>query len=238
MEHINDEENRDYYRPRQTRQSIQSGVFDACQRRNTRLKHFFLKGNNMRAPSSFRSANASIVRRSLVLCLAFIATALGCTNAERPKTSAPVPPTIEVTGKPILEVQAQGVQIYTWKTDASGNGAWAFKAPEATFSGGGESGKHYGGPTWEAVDASKVVARKIAEAPSPDPSAIPWFLLEATRHEGNGVLSNVTFIQRINTGGGKAPAAPGANAGEEARVQYTATYIFYGAGATTRPASK
>ncbi len=191
----------------------------------------------MRAASS-HSAKASIVRRSSILCLAFIATALGCANADRPKTAASVPSAIEVTGKPILEVQAQGVQIYTWKTDASGKGAWAFKAPEATFSGGGVSGKHYGGPTWEAADGSKVIARKAAEAPAPDLSAVPWLLLEATGHEGSGVLSKVTFIQRINTSGGKAPAAPSASAGEEARIQYTATYVFYGPGATTRPASK
>jgi len=58
--------------------------------------------------------------------------------------------------------------------------------------------------------------RNAAEAPSPDPSAVPWLLLEATGHEGSGVLSKVTFIQRINTSGGKAPAAPSASAGEDA----------------------
>jgi hypothetical protein len=173
-------------------------------------------------------------QRLTVCLLALVVASLagGSTNADRSKAVTPVPAAIEVTGKPILTVEAQGVQIYTWKTDASGKSAWVFKAPEATFSGGGVSGKHYGGPTWEVADGSKVVARKVAEAPSPDPSAVPWLLLEATKHEGNGALSNVTFIQRINTSGGKAPAT---SAGDELRVNYTATYVFYGPGATTRP---
>src|SRR5205814_843539 len=155
------------------------------------------------------------------------ASVMGCTNHERPHGIGSVPAAIEVNGNPTLKVQAQGVQIYSWKTDAAGRGAWVFKAPDATFSGNGVSGKHYAGPTWEAADGSKVVARKIAEAPAPDASAVPWLLLEATKHEGNGALSNVTFIQRINTSSGKAPAAPAANAGDETRVKYTATYVFY-----------
>ena len=46
-------------------------------------------------------------------------------------------------------------------------------------------------------------------------------------HTGAGVLSPVTHIQRINTVGGKAPTTPGARDGQEARVYYTATYVFY-----------
>ena len=37
----------------------------------------------------------------------------------------------------------------------------------------------------------------------------------------------MTFIQRVNTTGGIAPAAPGTTVGEEARVPYTAEYFFY-----------
>jgi len=38
---------------------------------------------------------------------------------------------------------------------------------------------------------------------------------------------DATFIQRINTVGGNAPAAPGTVVGEEANVPYTAEYLFY-----------
>jgi hypothetical protein len=37
----------------------------------------------------------------------------------------------------------------------------------------------------------------------------------------------VTFIQRVNTIGGTAPAEAGLFVGDEARVPYTAEYYFY-----------
>jgi len=37
----------------------------------------------------------------------------------------------------------------------------------------------------------------------------------------------VTFIQRVNTVGGNAPAAAGTFVGEETRVPYSAEYLFY-----------
>jgi hypothetical protein len=37
----------------------------------------------------------------------------------------------------------------------------------------------------------------------------------------------VTFIQRVNTIGGTAPAEAGAFVGDEARVPYTTEYYFY-----------
>jgi hypothetical protein len=105
-----------------------------------------------------------------------------------------------------------------------------FQAPEATLYGrrGRVAGKHYAGPTWEALDHSKVVATKVAGFTA-DASAIPELLLQAASHEGSGLLSGVTFIQRLDTSGGLAPAAGcGADqVGAVARVDYTATYYFY-----------
>jgi hypothetical protein len=37
----------------------------------------------------------------------------------------------------------------------------------------------------------------------------------------------VTFIQRVNTVGGKAPSHSGDSVGEVVRVPYTAEYFFY-----------
>ena len=61
----------------------------------------------------------------------------------------------------------------------------------------------------------------------PDASAIPWLLLVAVSTEGPGVLDGVTYIQRVNTTGGLAPAVPGTFVGQEADVPYTAEYYFY-----------
>jgi Protein of unknown function (DUF3455) len=118
---------------------------------------------------------------------------------------------------------AEGVQIYRW------NGtAWAFVAPEAVlYDRDGEPvGTHYAGPTWESESGSKVVGR-VRERCNHDPDAIPWLLLEATSSAGPGIFHRVTFIQRVETVGGLAPAEPGEVVGEEVRVPYSAWYVFY-----------
>ena len=129
---------------------------------------------------------------------------------------------------------AVGVQIYIWTVTPTGS-SWVFKAPEAVlfkkekdaFKEHHVVGLHYAGPTWEHKDGSKVVGARLASAPSPDPNAIPWLLLRGGSHEGDGKFSDVTYIQRVNTVGGKVPAASGTLAGQEARVPYTADYYFY-----------
>jgi hypothetical protein len=132
-----------------------------------------------------------------------------------------VPPELAVKGPQVAKVHATGVQIYTWDSE------WKLKAPEATFTGD-ITGKHYAGPTWESADGSKVKGHKLREHPVD--GAIPWLLLDCTAREGTGKLSQVTYIQRLNTTGGKAPSAAG-KSGDEMRVPYTADYVFYGTGA-------
>ncbi len=60
-----------------------------------------------------------------------------------------------------------------------------------------------------------------------DPASIPWLILEAVETDGPGIFKRTTFIQRINTTGGLAPTTPPMRAGNEARVPYTAEYVFY-----------
>jgi hypothetical protein len=60
-----------------------------------------------------------------------------------------------------------------------------------------------------------------------DPDAIPWLRLDAKNPQGPGIFANTTFIQRVNTTGGKAPLVDGAFVGQVARVPYTADYFFY-----------
>jgi hypothetical protein len=127
--------------------------------------------------------------------------------------------------KVAFHVYAEGVQIYRW-TGTS----WGFVAPEAVLFEDPEDddpvGSHYAGPTWESDSGSTVVGT-VLERCTPDPDAIPWLLLGAVSSEGPGIFDRVTFIQRVNTVGGKAPAVPGDVPGEVARVPYTAEYYFY-----------
>src|SRR5262245_28035510 len=108
-----------------------------------------------------------------------------------------------------------GVQIYRWD-----GMSWIFEAPEAVLfanaRGHGVVGIHFAGPTWESVSGSRVVG-SVLDRCTPDPDAIPWLLLEAVSTEGHGIFARVTYIQRLNTVGGKAPAAPGDFPGQVAR---------------------
>jgi hypothetical protein len=108
---------------------------------------------------------------------------------------------------------------------------WTLKAPEAQlFDKDGKSfGRHFGGPSWEASDGSVVVGKAVANAPAPDGDSIPWLLVKIVSHQGNGVLSSATSLQRLNTSGGKAPASgcDAAHAGQEVRVQYSADYLLF-----------
>lgn len=130
----------------------------------------------------------------------------------------------------LLQVHAKGDQVYTCKGDAA-QSAWTLKAPDAQLfdKDGKPFGKHFAGPSWEANDGSRVAGKAVANAASPDADSIPWLLVNIVNHEGTGVLSRVTSIQRINTKGGKAPGAgcDAAHVGQEVRVAYSADYLFY-----------
>jgi hypothetical protein len=131
----------------------------------------------------------------------------------------------------LLKVHAKGDQIYACKADGA-QFAWTLKAPDAQLfdKDGKLFGKHFAGPTWEANDGSRVIGKAVANAPSPDADSVPWLLLTVASRSGDGVLSRVTSVQRINTKGGKAPASgcDAAHAGQELRAPYSADYVFFG----------
>jgi len=140
-----------------------------------------------------------------------------------------VPTAIQVPGgtnKVHFHAYAVGVQIYVWN-----GSAWVFQAPEAVLfadaGANGEIGIHYAGPTWESESGSKVAGTAIANAPSPNADSIPLLLIRAVSTEGPGIFARTTYIQRVNTIGGRAPGTAGAVAGQVARVPYSAEYYFY-----------
>src|SRR6266566_1593008 len=106
----------------------------------------------------------------------------------------------------ILLAHAIGVQIYVCQAGADQKFCLVLKAPEAelTDSTGKEIVHHSAGPTWRHVDGSEVKGKVIAK---PKPDAIPWLLLGATGHSGEGVFGRVTSIQGIHTEGGLRPSA-------------------------------
>jgi hypothetical protein len=160
------------------------------------------------------------------------ASALPAATGAPPAT---VPAAIAVAAplRVLLQVFARGVQIY--QCDASNVSAppykWNLAGPDATLfdEKGALVGKHYAGPTWEALDGSKVTGVVIARSNGPDSNAIPWLLLRAGTTSGSGIFSDVKSIQRLNTIGGSAPAGGcgQSQVGQEQRVPYSADYLFY-----------
>ncbi|UUU26018.1 DUF3455 domain-containing protein [Streptomyces sp. DSM 40750] len=120
---------------------------------------------------------------------------------------------------------AEGVQTYTC-TD----GAWKLLEPAATLWAKNDHSRrtvalHSRGPVWvSTVDGSAVNAAAVAN--SPKEGTIPELLLQSTATRGTGVFANVSYIQRLNTRGGVAPAAACTGA-DQVSVPYSATYAFY-----------
>jgi len=126
-------------------------------------------------------------------------------------------------------LDATGQQIYGCQATTTGYG-WVLIAPDADLfkRNGRIAGTHYAGPTWEALDGSTVVGARVA-AYNADPTAIPWLLLSAASHAGSGKMSKVSFIHRLDTTGGLAPATgcDAEHVGAQSSIDYTATYYFY-----------
>ena len=133
----------------------------------------------------------------------------------------------------ILKAHATGDQIYVCKPalDFSQNLAWMLKEPDAQLFDAQNKlvAKHTAGPTWKHNDGSAVVGRVSARHDSPDADSIPWLLLSAASHSGDGVFSKVTFIQRLNTKNGQPPKSgcDEAHRNAETKSTYSADYYFY-----------
>jgi len=170
--------------------------------------------------------------------LAVVATMAGImlgAQAAWALTAPPVPAAIQVpAGNTLFLVgHARGAQVYRC-TRTGETVAWVLLTPAATLydDAGRSIILHYGGPTWRAHDGSTVVAARIASAPAPTGTAIPWLLLKTvstTPGTTGNLLTPTAYIQRINTTGGLAPArgCHAARVGTTTAVFYTADYYFY-----------
>lgn len=126
-----------------------------------------------------------------------------------------------------MVLHARGVQTYT----CTAEGVWsAASVPQADLflPNGLVIGTHFGGPTWQLRDGSKTNAAKVSGV-TKDPSAVAWLLLKAVSPMA-GVdgdrLEKTTYIHRVNTVGGVAPAG-GCTVGTTISVPYEADYYFY-----------
>jgi hypothetical protein len=150
--------------------------------------------------------------------------------------AVPAPVAVPAGAKLVAHFHATGAQVYTCGPAPTGGAfAWTLKQPDAklTDAKGKPAGTHGAGPSWTSTDGSSITAKKVAQADAPAPGAVPWLLLHVEHSTGMGLLSPVTHVQRVATKGGTAPTAKcdASAAGSEKRVDYSAEYYFFAAGA-------
>ncbi|MBU6462801.1 MAG: DUF3455 domain-containing protein [Bradyrhizobium sp.] len=162
----------------------------------------------------------SLARTTALAALLLSGSQLSTTAAELPAAIAAPGETV------VLSVHAEGAQVYECKAGANGKPIWLFREPIATLMADGKTiGRHYAGPTWEHVDGSLVIAKAAGNVPGATPNDIPWLKLEVISRRGNGVLSGITTVQRINTTGGQLEGACD-KIGNTSSVPYSANYVF------------
>jgi len=193
---------------------------------------------------------ASFTNRWAFLCVA----ALWCAA---PASAAPadpsLPPTLVPVGAtPYLRTHALGTQNYACVATGSGL-AWRFVGPQATLfvtvlGFEQQVTTHFLSPnpeeaglnraTWQgSFDSSRVWARATQIVDDPaiiGAGNIPWLLLQRAGSSrgptGGSLLSQATWIQRINTAGGVAPATgctQSTDVGALVLVPYSTDYVFF-----------
>jgi plastocyanin len=189
----------------------------------------------MTATSPTARLARTLARNAIAAALALPALLPGAAAAEAVLPPPRVPSAIRAPGGhvPFLLGHATGTQDYVCQPATAGY-AWTFVAPAATLvdDNGAPILTHFAGPTWQAPDGSAAVGAR-EDGVTVSPSAIDWLLLRATSAtpgpDGGGQLAATSYVQRVNTTGGLAPAG-GCDAttiGAAAEVPYTADYYFY-----------
>ena len=149
--------------------------------------------------------------------------------------NASLPEAVRVPAGQTMRMTTTGVGEITYecreKKDTAGAHEWAFVGPVATLYSGDRKavGKYYAGPTWEANDGSKVTGQQLAVSPA-SPGNSPMQLVKTEPAIGAGAMTGVSYIQRLNTKGGVAPAmaCDATSKGKRQQVAYEADYVFYG----------
>ena len=171
--------------------------------------------------------------------------AAGPTIVTPPVPSNLVPP----AGTPFLIGHASGTQNYVCLPNGAAF-SWTLFGPQATLfdDDGNQQITHFLSanpiengvlrPTWQhSRDTSSAWAAAIRTSIDPAfvaPGAIPWLLLQVVGAQYGTAfghkLTDTTFIQRVNTAGGIAPAdgcSAATDVGRKVFVPYLADYVFY-----------
>lgn len=165
-------------------------------------------------------------------------------GAQSPNQTTSVPAILQPPAghEEFLTAAAVGTQNYLCMPTG-----WAFIGPQATLffkvaNMRRQAATHFLSPnpdqdgaaraTWQdSFDTSSVWAAAIASSNDyAEPGAIPWLLLQVVGKKngpvGDSGMADTTYIQRVKTTGGLAPAG-GCSVGARAFVPYTSDYVFF-----------
>ena len=174
-------------------------------------------------------------RFSLLLLVAGLGACASQTPMRAPFKQAALPEAVKVPAGHAVSMETAAAGNITYqcraKKDMAGQYEWVFVGPDAPLvdRSGKSVGKYYGPPaTWESNDGSKVTGAQVAVAPN-GAGNIPVQLVKANPAMGMGAMQGVAYIQRVETVGGVAPAAPCGQMveGQKQVVTYRADYIFW-----------
>lgn len=133
----------------------------------------------------------------------------------------------------VLETNASGTIEYqcSKEKDPLTTYKWIITGPTATLTNkeGEKIGDYTGPPArWAHEDGSFVTGSQVAVSPNGSKN-IPMQLVKADVAGGQGVLTTVSYVQRVNTKGGIAPSGKcsESNEGEKVEVNYKADYKFW-----------
>jgi hypothetical protein len=184
-----------------------------------------------------RPISLSLGVLSLASLLAACAAGSGGSPTMKPFDQSVLPAAVQVPAGHKVALETVGTGQITYECRAKANlpkaHEWVFVGPDAKLwdRKGKEIGKYFGPPaTWQAADGSKVTATQLAVAAA-QAGSIPLQLVKANPAVGDGAMKGVSYIQRVATQGGVAPAKP-CDAGMLSRkeiVNYQADYIFWSA---------
>lgn len=132
----------------------------------------------------------------------------------------------------IATYYAEGVQKYKAQAKPGTSPVvyeWVFTAPKADLYDitNQKVGTHGAGPYWALNTGDSIFGQQFSpvRSASPDAGSIPWLLLMTKSGKTpSGVFAGSSYIQRIATTGGKAPARQPISSIDTADVFYTAVY--------------
>jgi hypothetical protein len=176
-----------------------------------------------------------MIRFAIALFSAALLAACASPMMGTPYSQAALPSAVQVPAGHRVAMETVGVGEITYECRIKAGTAdvweWVFVGPDARLldRSGRVVGRYWGPPaTWESMDGSKVTATQVAVSPAAAGS-IPLQLVKANPAMGMGAMSGVSYIQRVATQGGVAPAVACTPNAKQV-VKYQADYIFYRAG--------